>query len=72
MKVDEYNLGKLMMFIEYAVRWAEQIYTPEQNLKKKEKVYGRAKVYLQQLGLDLTDDQLDTIVEGMVNEVKKK
>ena len=71
-KITDQKLKQLYSFIEYCVRWAEQEYTPEEWKKKKGQVYNKAKIYLSELGLKLTDEQLDTIVEGIVNEVKKK
>ena len=71
-RIEDYKLKQLFSFIEYSVRWAEQEFTPEENKKKKGMVYNKAREYLKRIGLELTDEQLDTIVEGIVNEVKKQ
>ena len=44
----------------------------QENKKKKGQVYNKAHEYLKRIGLVLTDEQLDMIVEGIVNEVKKQ
>lgn len=71
-KIDVSKLAQLRTYTEIAVRCAEQIYTPEQW--KDKKVY--VKDYLlnvvnEKLNLTLTDADLETIIEGVVFEVKK-
>lgn len=67
------QLDTLTYYITVAVRCAEQIYTPEQWAEKKSYVTTYAKDVINDLvKINLTDEQLDAIIEGIVNEVKKK
>lgn len=66
------ELECLMIYIEKAVRCAEQIYTPEEWLAKKRYVVTYIKNLIgSAIKIDLTDEQIDTLIEGVVNEVKK-
>lgn len=66
------QLDNLAYYITVAVRCAEQIYTPEQWQEKKQYVVDYAKnIVANHVKIDLSDDQLDAIIEGIVNEVKK-
>lgn len=66
------EITNLTYYIGLAVRAAEQIYTPEQWAIKKEYVFKYAKeIIAEKLNITLTDAQLDAIIEGVVNEVKK-
>lgn len=66
---DKYT--QLLDFIEWCVRWAEQKYTPEENQKKKKEVYKKVFEYSEQIGIKVTGEQLDALIEGVVNAVKK-
>lgn len=65
-KVDEY-LG----YIKVAIRCAEQIFTPEQWAEKKDYVYNYAVNKAKEFGLELSAQDIDILVEGFVNEIKK-
>lgn len=66
------DLDKLMEFARIAVRCANQIYTPDQWLDKKNYVVNQVQAFiLANLKIELSEDQIDTIIEGLVNEVKK-
>lgn len=69
-KIGQDKMDQLNSFIELAVRAAEQLYTPEEWEQKKAYVVGLAQAKIQQLGIGLTEDQLDAIIEGIVNAVK--
>jgi len=59
-------------YVERAVRCAEQIFTPEEWEQKKEYVLEYSKGIINNLvKINLTDEQINTIIEGIVNEVKK-
>lgn len=65
------EFDKLMTYVTVAVRCAEQIYKPEQWQEKKEYVMNYVMdVVNNKLKISLTYDELDTIVEGIVNEIK--
>lgn len=69
-KIGQDKMDQLNRFIELAVRAAEQLYTPEEWEQKKKYVLQLAAGEIQQLGLGLTEEQLDAIIEGIVNAVK--
>lgn len=71
-KVDKETLSKIQRFIEFAVRYAEQTYMPEEYEKKKEFV----EKYIADLinekfpSLNLTYTDINVIIESTVNKVK--
>ena len=70
-KISSTELNKLFEYVKIAVRCAEQIYTVEQWQEKKEYVMNYVmKIMNEKLHINLSYDQIDTIVEGIVNEVK--
>ena len=70
-QVTSEQLANIDLFVSKAVRCAEQLYTPEEWREKKNYVTECAREFLHKARIDLTDEQLDTIIEGIVNEVKK-
>lgn len=68
-KIGASRFGLLECYIAYAVRCAEQIYTD--NAEKKKYVYNYILEKSGQLGLELTPDDIDLMVEGAVNLIKK-
>lgn len=65
------QLDKFFNYVAIAVRCAEQIYTVEQWKEKKEYVLSYAKKVLsEKIKINLTDDDIDVIIEGIVNEIK--
>ena len=70
-KLSETELHKLENYVRIAVRCAEQIYDPEEWKLKKLYVLEYASGLLgDKVDLELTQEQLDTLIEGLVNEVK--
>lgn len=69
-KIGTDKMDQLNNFIELAVRAAEQLYTPEEWSQKKAYVLDLATSKVLQLGINLTEAQLDAIIEGIVNAVK--
>lgn len=70
-KISSTELNKLFEYVKIAVRCAEQIYTVEQWQEKKGYVMNYVmNIMNEKLHIDLSYDQIDTIVEGIVNEVK--
>lgn len=61
---------KLQAYIEYAVRYAEQMYNDNQSKEKKKYVYDYILVKSNELGLQMSEKDLDILVEGIVNFVK--
>ena len=62
---------QLQEYAAYAVRCAEQVYTPEEWERKKSYVYGRVLQKANELGMGLDERDIDLLVEGVVNLVKK-
>lgn len=68
--VDKNKLDKLQVYTEYAVRYAEQMYKTQEFKQKKEYVYNYILEKAKLLGLSLTNEDINVIVEGVVNYVK--
>lgn len=71
-KIGVVKFNKLVEYTELAVRSAEQLFDEEQW--KEKKLY--VTVYIKELcndvfKLSLTDKDIDVLIEGIVNEVKK-
>ena len=69
-KVGENKYNEIKFYIEYAVRCAEQLYTPEQWDEKKKYVMNYILTKANELGVEMTEEDLNVLVEGIVNEVK--
>ena len=69
-KIGENKYNEIKYYVEYAVRCAEQLYTPEQWQEKKayvkEYIIRKAKDF----GIDMTEEDINVLIEGIVNEVK--
>ncbi|MCQ2969884.1 MAG: phage holin family protein [Clostridium sp.] len=65
------QLHTIENYIRTLVRCAEQIYTQEQWKEKKEFVLIKVIEFVNDVcRIDLTREQLDALIEGIVNEVK--
>lgn len=70
-KMTNTQLEQVRWYATMAVRCAEQIYTPEEWEQKKAYVMDRVLIFcVETLHLQIDRTDLDTIVEGIVNEVK--
>lgn len=70
-KIEANRLNALIDYVRVGVRCAEQIYSHDEWIKKKRYVMETVKDYINlYMHIEITDEQLDTIVEGIVNEVK--
>lgn len=70
-KMGEDKWIRLQEYIRYAVRCADQIYTKEEQEAKKKYVYSYILDKAYELGINLTDKDIDLLIEGIVNEIKK-
>mgnify|MGYP002621827248 CR=1 FL=1 len=70
-KIGAGKMETLESYIIYAVRSAEQIYAQGENSAKKKYVYNYVLNKSRALGLDLTPEDIDLLVEGAVNLIKK-
>ena len=69
-KMGEAKFKELEGYIEYAVRCAEQVYTPEQWKEKKEYVSAYIIRKARELNIELSSEDIDILIEGIVNLVK--
>lgn len=71
-KANANDIERFIDFVWLAVRCANQIYTPEQWQDKKLYVLSLVTNFMyENLKISLSDEQVNAIIEGMVNEVKK-
>lgn len=71
-KVSATEQAKLENYIKTGVRCAEQIFTPEQWAEKKQYVIDYVAGLLGNVvKLDLTPEEIDSLIEGFVYEVKR-
>lgn len=72
-KISKDQIETLNYYLELAVKCANQIYTEAQWQEKKQYVTNYiVDVINNKLSLTLTDQDIDTLIEGMVNHVKKE
>jgi len=70
-RIDDVQLQQINSYIELAVRCANQIYTPEQWQEKKRYVTSYiTELINDKFSLTLNSVDIDTLIEGKVNEVK--
>ena len=69
-KVGEDKYATVIEFAEIVVRSAEKIYTPEEWARKKEYAVETVTTKAKELGLDLTVEEINAIIEGAVQAVK--
>lgn len=70
-KIGDVKFDRLIYYVSVAVRCAEQIYTPEQWEEKKKYVMDYVmNLVNNSLNINISYDELNTIVEGIVNEIK--
>lgn len=65
---DKYN--KLVEYTKFAVRCAEQLYTPEEWEQKKAYVSQYITEKATDLGIGLNEQDIDLLIEGVVNLIK--
>lgn len=64
------DMNTLMYYVQIAVRCADQIYTKEQWQEKKEYVFSYiCKVVEQYLHIKLTEQDINILIEGVVNDI---
>ena len=64
------QLTRFKDYVSTAIRCAEQIYTAEEWLNKKEYVLNFAHDKMVEMNMELTYEDLNNIVEGLVNMIK--
>lgn len=70
-KISESDQAKIVEYIAIGVNAAEQLFTVEQFKEKKQYVVDYVKGFLGTIvKTEFTDEMLDTLIEGLVKEVK--
>jgi hypothetical protein len=69
-KIGEDKYINLIDFAEIVVRSAEKIYTPEQWQEKKKYAMNAIIQKAKDIGLNLSEEELNAIIEGAVHAVK--
>lgn len=69
-RLGEDRVAEIRRLIMLAVRYAEQIYTPEQWAEKKKAVHDY--IYERAQAAGLSDKDLDVLIEACVHEIKKR
>lgn len=71
-KVGEVELNKLISFAKNCVLWANQTIPEEEYKRKKREVLVKVIDFAKaNLNIDITEEQIDTIIEALVIECKK-
>lgn len=63
------DLETITFWVRFAVRCADQLFTPEQWEQKKEYVMQYIIDKCNELGLKLTEVDINTLIEAMVNQI---
>ena len=69
-KLGEAKYNQLVEYTKYAVRCAEQMFTPEEWEKKKEYVSKYITDKATEMGIGLNEQDIDLLIEGVVNLIK--
>lgn len=70
-KIGEDKYALIQTYTELAVRSAEQLYSEEEWKDKKKYVLNCVDEKLREIGLELSEIEINNIIEGIVNAVKK-
>lgn len=69
--VSQKDQEEIAYWIKVAIRCAEQLYTPEQWADKKAYVLNYITEKVNDMGLDYSAMDIENLIEGFVNEIKK-
>ena len=69
-KIGDDKYATIVEFAEIVVRSAEKIYTPEEWEQKKQYAVMMVKEKASQLGLNISAEEINAIIEGAVQAVK--
>lgn len=70
-KIGADKFAKLEEYTDLAVRTAEMIFTIEEWKEKKEYVLEYVSGKAKEIGLDMSAEDINVLIEGIVNEVKR-
>lgn len=68
--VDEHNMEQIITIVESAVQMAQQVHSSESGEKRKEIVTEYVHKMLLKKGLTLSEEELDTLIEAFVKQLK--
>lgn len=72
-KVEATQMADLISFVEKCVKWANQTIPPEEWERKKKEVTQKVADYVERhITIELTDEDLDAIIEAIVYSIKMK
>ena len=63
------DMDTIVFWVRFAVRCADQLFTPEEWEKKKSYVMAYIIDKVAQLGLKLTEEDINTLIEAAVNQI---
>lgn len=74
LKLKDAKDTKLVQFIERAINAAESIFkfVEKSGIQKKEYVIARIKEYVKKLKIDITDEQIDLLIQALFTELDGK
>lgn len=69
--LDQKTQETIEYWVEIGVRWAKQWLASETGEKKKEEVFAYTSGKLTELGIKVTDEDLDKLIESIYEQVKE-
>ena len=69
-KIGEDKFNQIMLYAEMLVRSAEKIYTVEEWKEKKQYTVAMLTAKANEMGVELTDAEINAIIEGAVKAIK--
>lgn len=63
------DMKYIVYWVRFAVRCADQLFTPEEWEKKKQHVMSYIIDKVAKLGLELSEEDIDTLIEAAVNQI---
>lgn len=63
------DMETIVFWVRFAVRCADQLFTPEEWEKKKQYVLGYVIDMAAKLGIKLTEEDINVLIEAAVNEI---
>ena len=69
-KIGEDKYNQIVAFAETCVRSAEKIYTPEEYAQKKRYVVEMVQKKAEEVGITITTEEINAIIEGAVQAIK--
>jgi LL-H family phage holin len=68
-KISAQDMETIVFWVRFAVRCADQLFTPEQWAEKKQYVMNYIIDMANKLGLKLTEQDINVLIESAVNEI---